>query len=153
MMRMMTVAAMAARPVDGAAMTAPVTADKEDTMKALMMLAALALSAAPALAQPAMVGKTAKGKALVDAKGMSLYTFDKDSTGKSACAGDCAAKWPPLAAMAGAKAEAGSAPIARADGSAQWSHDGRPLYTWVGDKKPGETTGDGMKGVWHLARP
>ncbi|MFH5774703.1 COG4315 family predicted lipoprotein [Paracoccus broussonetiae] len=122
-------------------------------MKTLMILAALALSAAPALAQPAMVGKTASGEVLVDAKGMTLYTFDKDGGGASACVGECAVNWPPLPAASDAKAEGDFAPIARADGSAQWAYKGKPLYTWIKDKAPGDITGDGVKEVWHLARP
>lgn len=45
---------------------------------------------------PAAVGDTGKGKTLVNAKGMTLYTFDKDAAGKSVCNGPCAVNWPPL---------------------------------------------------------
>jgi len=54
--------------------------------------------------QPAKVADTSKGKALVDAKGMTLYVFDKDTGGKSTCNGPCATNWPPLAAAVDAKA-------------------------------------------------
>lgn len=54
-----------------------------------------------AIAQtPATVAETGKGKTLVDSKGMTLYTFDKDADGKSACNGQCAKNWPPLAVVA-----------------------------------------------------
>lgn len=92
---------------------------------------------------------------LVDANGMTLYTFDKDPAGggKSLCNGPCAKNWPPVAAS---KSDHGSGQysiITRDDGSAQWAFNGKPLYLWVKDAKPGDKTGDGVKGVWHLAKP
>src|ERR1700730_15828866 len=59
-----------------------------------------------ALAQmtPAKIADTSKGKALVDGKGMTLYTFDKDAAGKSMCNGPCADNWPQLMASADGKA-------------------------------------------------
>ena len=116
-------------------------------------VAAVALAGA-AIAAPAMVGNSAKGKVLTDSHGMTLYTFAKDSKGKSACNGKCAANWPPLMATAGAKTEGKYSVITRADGSKQWAYKGKPLYTWVKDKKPGDITGDGfLKGAWHIAKP
>lgn len=117
----------------------------------------LAISGAAALAEPYAGGavvetKTAKGTILTDAKGMTLYTFDKDSNGTSACYDDCAKKWPPLEAKKGDKAEGDYKPIARKDGTMQWSHDGKPLYRWQMDKKAGDMTGDGVGGVWHTAK-
>ena len=104
-------------------------------------------------AEPAMVGKTDKGPALVDSKGMTLYTFDKDSEGKSVCYDKCAANWPPLMAPAGAKADGKYSVIDRTDGTKQWAYNGQPLYTWIKDAKPGDATGDGVGGVWYLAKP
>ncbi|AMK33594.1 Putative lipoprotein [Pseudomonas putida] len=43
--------------------------------------------------------------------------------------------------------------MTRDDGSSQWAYKGKPLYTFIKDKKAGETTGDGMKDVWHVAKP
>ena len=62
----------------------------------------LSICVAAALAQtaPAKSADTSKGKALVDAKGLTLYTFDRDATGKSNCNGACATNWPPLTAAA-----------------------------------------------------
>ncbi|MDH4562969.1 hypothetical protein [Pseudomonas sp. BN411] len=100
-------------------------------------------------AEPAME----KGGMLVDAKGMTLYTYDKDSDGKSACNGQCAQNWPPLMAEAGAKAEGEWSVVKRDDGSMQWAYDKKPLYTFVMDKKAGDVTGDGKMGVWHVAKP
>ncbi|MDQ7070253.1 MAG: hypothetical protein Q9M48_05870 [Rhodobacterales bacterium] len=93
------------------------------------------------------------GKILTDAEGMSLYTFDKDSAGKSVCNGECAVKWPPLMATKNTKSMGDFTVIKRADGGYQWAQDGKPLYTWFKDTEAGDTTGDGVKGVWHLARP
>ena len=88
----------------------------------------------------------------VDAKGMTLYTFDKDAGGKSMCNGPCAANWPPLAAGADAKASGDWSVITRDDGSKQWAYKGKPLYTWAKDTKPGDKTGDNFNNVWHLAK-
>ena len=92
--------------------------------------------------------------AFADAKGMTLYTFDKDAGGKSACNGPCATNWPPLKASASDKNEGGYTMITRDDGSMQWAYKGKPLYTWAKDTKPGDITGDGFNnGVWHIAQP
>jgi predicted lipoprotein with Yx(FWY)xxD motif len=108
-----------------------------------------------ALAQmaPAKTADTSKGKALVDGKGMTLYTFDKDAGGKSACNGPCATNWPPLMAAADAKASGNWSIITRDDGVKQWAYKGKPLYAWAKDTKPGDATGDGFNNVWHIAAP
>jgi predicted lipoprotein with Yx(FWY)xxD motif len=91
---------------------------------------------------------------LTNDKGMTLYVFDKDSTGKSACNGPCTGNWPPLMAAAGAVPMGDYSVITRDDGNKQWAYKGHPLYTWKDDKKPGDITGDGFaNGVWHIAQP
>ena len=92
---------------------------------------------------------------LTNADGMTLYVFDKDAagSGKSACNGDCATNWPPLMATASDKASGDYSIITRDDGSRQWAYKGKPLYRWIKDQKPGDTTGDGVKNVWHAAKP
>jgi hypothetical protein len=77
--------------------------------KFIVSIAALALATTAALAQsaPVKTGDSAKGKVLTDTSGMTLYTFDKDAAGKSACNGPCATNWPPLMAAADAKAAGG----------------------------------------------
>ena len=126
-------------------------------MKLLYSLGACALALgllAGCANEPAMVADNAKGKILTDAKGMTLYTFDRDTTpGKSACNGQCAANWPPLMAAAGDTSSGDWTVITRDDGSKMWAYKGKPLYTWVRDTKPGETTGDGVQNVWKIARP
>ncbi|WP_411892672.1 hypothetical protein [Yoonia sp. SDW83-1] len=90
---------------------------------------------------------------LTDANGMSLYTFDPDTATSSACNGGCAQNWPPLYAAADADEAGKFTTITRDDGTKQWAYDGQPLYLWVNDRAPGDTTGDGVGGNWHLARP
>ncbi|KQW20795.1 hypothetical protein ASC80_11405 [Afipia sp. Root123D2] len=115
------------------------------------------LASAVALAQaaaPAKVADTSKGKTYVDSKGMSLYTFDKDSAGKSACNGPCAENWPPLMASADAKAAGDWTVVTRDDGKKMWAYKGKPLYTFKKDTKAGDVNGDGfLNGAWHLAKP
>ena len=93
--------------------------------------------------------------ALVGSNGMSLYIFDKDTagSGKSACNGQCAANWPPLQAPENAQDLGNYSVVGRDDGTRQWAYNGLPLYFWFKDTKPGDRTGDGVGGVWHLARP
>lgn len=91
--------------------------------------------------------------AWVDSRGMSLYTYDKDSDGRSACVAGCAKNWPPLVATAADRASGDWTIITRDDGSLQWAYKGRPLYGWIKDAKPGDRTGDGWNKVWRLARP
>jgi predicted lipoprotein with Yx(FWY)xxD motif len=91
--------------------------------------------------------------ALTDAKGMTLYTFDKDTAGKSNCNGPCAASWRPLMATDTDKAAGDYTIVTREDGAKQWAYKGQPLYLWVKDTKPGDKTGDGVNGVWKTAKP
>ena len=114
----------------------------------------LALISGASAAPPAKTATTTKGPTLTDARGMSLYTFDKDSDGKSACNGPCAANWPALKAEAGDSAGDNYTVIARDDGSKQWAYKGKPLYTFAKDQKAGDSSGDGfLNGAWHLAQP
>ena len=107
--------------------------------------------ASAAVKEPAMMAKTAMGKAWVDAKGMALYTYDKDKGGKSMCNDKCATEWPPLAVAAGGKAAGDWTIVMRDDGSKMWAYEGHPLYTFVDDKKAGDVTGDNKDG-FHLAK-
>ena len=110
-----------------------------------------ALGAAAAGSEPAMMGDTSMGKAWTDAKGMTLYTFDKDTATKSNCNGECAAEWPPLAVVADGKAAGDWTIVTREDGTKQWALKGKPLYLWIKDKKPGDATGEGLDD-FHIAK-
>ncbi|MGV4797076.1 COG4315 family predicted lipoprotein [Rhizobium sp. F40D2] len=103
-------------------------------------------------AEPAKMVDTKMGKILANAKGMTLYTFDKDVMGKSNCDDACLKKWPAFHAAAKAKAEGEWSLVKAADGKEMWAYQGKPLYTFAGDKKPGDMTGDGVGGVWHVAK-
>lgn len=95
-----------------------------------------------------------EGGKLVGSNGMTLYTFDKDAagSGKSVCNGPCAGNWPPLMAMDGDSASGDWSIVTRDDGKKQWAYKGKPLYFWIKDQKPGDTTGDGVNNVWRVAR-
>ena len=101
---------------------------------------------------PARVEQTALGPVLADARGMTLYTFDEDRPGASNCSLKCAQAWPPFLARPGARPEGAWTLVGRRAGE-QWAYRGRPLYTWFKDFRPGQTTGEGVRGVWHVARP
>ena len=115
----------------------------------------LSICIATALAQtaPAKSADTSKGKALVDAKGLTLYTFDRDASGKSNCNGVCATNWPPLMAGADAKASGDWTIVTRDDGAKQWAYKGKPIYMSV----PQVVSGDDPKlhndGHWHVLVP
>lgn len=122
----------------------------------MLAIVATATVATMAFAQmaPTKTGDSAKGKVLTNDSGMTLYVFDKDSGGKSACNGPCAGNWPPLKASADAKPMGNYSIISRDDGSKQWAYKGRPLYNWKNDKNPGDITGDGfLNNTWHIAQP
>jgi predicted lipoprotein with Yx(FWY)xxD motif len=85
---------------------------------------------------------------LVGSSGRTLYLFKADSTMKSACSGACATAWPPL--LTSGKPTAGTGltatelgTITRSGGSKQVTYNGHPLYLFIKDKKPGQTTGQG----------
>jgi predicted lipoprotein with Yx(FWY)xxD motif len=93
---------------------------------------------------------TSLGTILVDAKGRTLYLFEKDTKNKSKCSGQCAVNWPP--ALTSGKPKAAGGAVAsklgttkRADGKTQVTYSGHPLYLFVADKnKPGSTKGQGI---------
>lgn len=120
----------------------------------LLALAALFIGGSASMAaEPAKVTEVGGTKVYADEKGMTLYTFDKDTAGTTNCYDQCAVNWPPFAAAADAAAEGEWSVVERKDGSKMWAYEGKPLYTFIGDKNPGDVTGDGRMGVWHVARP
>jgi predicted lipoprotein with Yx(FWY)xxD motif len=95
-------------------------------------------------------------KVLTNAKGFTVYWFAIDTMTKSKCNGSCTHFWPPVPgpATAGAGLTGKLGTIKRDDGTTQATYNGHPLYTYVGDTKPGETKGNGLNisgGVWHEA--
>lgn len=103
---------------------------------------------------PAKVILTKQGLKLVDLKGMTLYTYERDTSGKTSnCNGKCAETWVPLAATAEAKAIGDFTVINREDGSKMWAYRYRPLYTSPADKAPGDANGNATTLQWRIARP
>jgi predicted lipoprotein with Yx(FWY)xxD motif len=117
----------------------------------ILLSAAVSLAfSGAALAQSAPV-KKADGM-LVTSEGMTVYTFDKDTVeGKSACYGGCAALWPAVSA-GDAKLTAPYSTVTRDDGTKQVAYKGKPLYTFVQDKKAGDRNGDNVKDIWHVVK-
>ena len=118
--------------------------------------AALALLTAPAMAAEYLGGEVKSvdiggQQVLTGSNDMTLYIFDKDTAGVSNCYDTCAEKWPPLFAAEGAAPEGDFTLVERTDGTSMWAYKGMPLYFWIEDMAPGDITGDGVGGVWHLA--
>ncbi len=101
------------------------------------------------------------GTYLVATNGMTLYKYTPDTPGKSNCTGGCAVAWPPytvtsamLPNLADGLGISGQlATFKRADGSLQLTYNGTPLYFYVKDKKAGDTTGQGVGGIWFVVAP
>lgn len=99
-----------------------------------------------------MTKHTAHGVILTNAHGMTLYTFGRDTTGHSMCNGRCASVWHPVMAKAGATPTGNWTLVTRTNGTEQWAYDGKPLYTFARDKKPGDMKGNGLlHNMWHVA--
>lgn len=119
---------------------------KARSFKYSLIAAALALTACSFEPAATMNG------VLVDMAGRTVYVFDVDEAGKSNCNGVCAAVWPPLTAPARSHAMGKFGVVEREDGSRQWTFEGRPLYHYAVDKRPGESKGDNAGGVWHTVQ-
>jgi predicted lipoprotein with Yx(FWY)xxD motif len=118
--------------------------------------------ARPDTASTAVLGVRGSGASaeLVGPNGMTLYFFAKDAAGMSNCSGQCLENWPALTVPADLKPTAADgiegalSSFTRADdGTHQLTYNGRPLYFFAGDSLPGDTHGDGIGGVWSIARP
>jgi predicted lipoprotein with Yx(FWY)xxD motif len=107
------------------------------------------------------VAKTHLGRILVDSKGITLYDFPPDRGKTSVCYGACAALWPPLITHGKPLAGRGIrksllGTTKRKDGKLQVTYGGQPLYYFVTDRKPGQTTGQGLNqfgGPWWVISP
>jgi predicted lipoprotein with Yx(FWY)xxD motif len=130
-----------------------------------MTIPGMAMAMASPMASPAPMADTTVvtaespelGTYLTDAEGMTLYLFTNDEPGVSNCEGDCLANWPaftaeePLSLPEGVPGELSQ--IERSDGSMQVAYNGWPLYYWVNDAAPGDTTGHGVGDVWYVVNP
>jgi len=98
---------------------------------------------------------------LVDSKGNTLYYFEKDKGGKSACYGACASVWPPYATSGTPKGTGGAqasklGTTQRTDGTTEVTYAGWPLYTYQGDQQPGQANGNDLKqfgATWYALTP
>ena len=115
------------------------------------VLAACATATSMGPGGPGTTRQTGLGEVFTDADGMTLYTYDKDTPGKSNCTGLCAVFWPPVIAADTAKSTGRFTTITHDDGTKQWAYNGKPLYGYINDAKAGDTNGDGVDGVWHVA--
>lgn len=107
------------------------------------------------------VSNESLGNILVNSKGDTLYLFSRDSGTTSECSGACAVNWPPLHVNGkptignGANASLIST-TARSDGTHQVTYNGHPVYLFNGDKKSGDTNGEGLNafgGNWYAVSP
>lgn len=124
-----------------------------------LVAAALAMPAsAPAATKTvAKEGRVASlGKVLTNSAGRTLYSLSAETHGRFICTGSCLDLWTPLVVQAGTKP---SGPVKlgtvkRPDGRIQVTYQGRPLYTFENDSKPGQAKGEGFKdvGTWHAAQ-
>jgi predicted lipoprotein with Yx(FWY)xxD motif len=120
-----------------------------------------ATHAAQAKAAVVSSAKTKLGRILVDSRGRTLYLFEKDRNGKSACSGQCAAFWPPLITSGKPRVSKGAKAsligmTRRADGRMQVTYNQHPLYTFAKDKKAGQTNGEGLNAFgakWYVVSP
>jgi len=118
-----------------------------------------ASSSAPAEEPVLAAADSDLGEIVVDGEGMTVYVFDKDTpgSGTSACTGGCLEAWPAVVAdsdsptVEGVSGEVGT--ITRDDGTLQVTLEGYPLYLWQDDTAPGDTTGQGVQGVWWVVTP
>ena len=129
---------------------------------ALAVMVAAAAPATQAAPRATVVAKPSRfGLILFDGRGYVLYAFTRDPRGKSVCRGECARAWPPYVVKS--RPRAGSGVVAarlgttkRRDGSLQVTYAGRPLYYYVGDRKPGEIlcqNASEFGGIWLVIRP
>jgi len=133
------------------------------------LIALIAVVAAAALAPSAMSAEAGTltthssrfGKVLFDGRGFALYAFTKDPRGRSVCSGACAAAWPPYVVRSAPRAGSGTkrslvGTTRRKDGRLQVTYAGRPLYYYVGDRRPGQILCQNVSefgGLWLVARP
>jgi predicted lipoprotein with Yx(FWY)xxD motif len=133
----------------------------------LTLIAVLALSAVVVPAALARGSKTVAGEAtapslhktvLTDTKGLTLYTLSGETNGHFICTtATCLKAWPPLLVTPDTKptgpVKLGT--IKNPEGKAQVTYKGMPVYTFEGDSKKGQATGNGLDdvGVWHAVTP
>ena len=102
------------------------------------------------------VGATSLGNIIVDGKGMTAYYYQPDvpNSGVSTCTGGCLAHWPAITSASATPVVAGiTAKITVIASTNQIVVNGRPIYTFAGDTKAGDTNGQGIGGIWYVVSP
>ena len=142
------------------AMSMLVAAVSAVSVAALALLGVAVVSAGGSPVAAADVGATLKTvkiggvDVLANADGLTLYWFAPDTSTSSKCFGSCAIYWPPVsgspAASPGVTGKLGT--IKRPGGGLQATYDGHPLYTYIGDRGPGQANGNNLDlngGFWY----
>jgi predicted lipoprotein with Yx(FWY)xxD motif len=129
----------------------------------IVAFAASSAYSSASAAKRARLGATSSslGRIVVDGKGHTLYLFEKDKGRRSSCYGGCAAYWPPALTHGKPRARSGLkqsliGTTRRRNGTLQVTYAGHPLYRYVGDSGPGQTTGAGLQdfgGGWDPISP
>ena len=133
------------------------------SLGALALLGVALANAGSSPAAAATSGATLKtalvggATVLTDASGLTLYWFAPDTPARSTCTGSCAAYWPPVTGspQAGPGVTGRVGTITRPGGGRQVTYDGHPLYTYIGDRGPGQAQGNDLDlngGLWYEAR-
>ena len=156
MRRLWSAAALAAAVLALAACASSSSSSSSPAAQSSTPAAAAGSSSSSAAATGNMVlSRTISGTmVLTNSQGMTLYWFGPDTSTTSNCNGQCATYWPPVTGpvTAGPGVTGTLGTITRSNGTKQATYDGHPLYTYVGDKAPGQATGNGLNlsgGVWH----
>ncbi len=113
-----------------------------------------------------VVAHPVHGEILVGPNGRTLYVYadDRDEDVGYQCDEACSENFPPLVVShrsflpLGAPQPTALASLDRAADSwrvdrVQVMFEGQPLYYWSRDTKPGDVNGDGIAGLWRVARP
>lgn len=99
------------------------------------------------------------GTYLAGEDGKTLYVFKNDTANTSNCSGQCASNWPPFTLDTGEQVKGAAgvtgtlSTFARADGAMQIAYNGAPLYYYAADQKAGDVKGEGVAGLWTVAKP
>jgi predicted lipoprotein with Yx(FWY)xxD motif len=95
---------------------------------------------------------------LTNTRGLTLYTLVGETNGKFICTSrSCLKAWPPLLVAAGTTptgpVKLGT--IKRPEGRIQVTYRGMPVYTFAGDSRKGQASGEDIDdvGVWHAVTP
>lgn len=99
------------------------------------------------------------GMIVTDGEGRVMYRFDGDRPRVSNCDGQCAKTWPIVKFTNWKKLKTEGVErsrigfIERKDGSCQLTINGRPMYYFAGDRRPGDANGQGARNAWWVVSP